>query len=208
MGQYYIAVNIEKGEYADPHDYGATGTLMESAYVGGFFIESIAHSLVTGKHWNNAKIVWAGKYMAKMAFLESYDLAPVMKYIMKREKEEQFQEELSQIEKGNAISLYDYARMFFTKLSPPDGRYFTTGYIVNKTKEQYVRTNCCPVHGASRIHPLPLLTASGNGRGDGDYNGPDEELVGTWAGDPLQILLSINAIPVHYKEIIPQFEKI
>ena len=42
-------------------------------------------------------------------------------------------------------------------------------YIVNHTKGLYVDKNY-EVEG-STIHPLPLLTADGNGRGGGDYDG-------------------------------------
>ena len=41
------------------------------------------------------------------------------------------------------------------------------------------------------IHPLPLLTAVGNGRGGGDYHGngvTNLNMVGIWAGDLLQIV--------------------
>lgn len=34
-------------------------------------------------------------------------------------------------------------------------------------------------------HPLPLLTAIGNGRGGGDYHGTNESMVGMWAMDLL-----------------------
>ena len=56
------------------------------------------------------------------------------------------------------------------------------GILVNFDKELYVR---CPVweKGTWAIHPLPLLTAVGNGQGGGDYRGRDMRRVGTWAGD-------------------------
>lgn len=38
------------------------------------------------------------------------------------------------------------------------------------------------------IHPLPLLTAIGNGRGGGDYRGTNQEAVGSWAWDELEIV--------------------
>lgn len=37
-------------------------------------------------------------------------------------------------------------------------------------------------------HPLPLLTALGNGRGGGDYHGINEDKVGCWAWDMLEIV--------------------
>lgn len=64
-------------------------------------------------------------------------------------------------------------------------------YLVNITKHQFVdlekaeKTNKIKYSwGSYSIHPLPLLTADGNGRGGGDYWGVNqEELVGSWRGD-------------------------
>ena len=56
----------------------------------------------------------------------------------------------------------------------------TYSYIVNHTKKVYMKKN-------DSIHPLPLLTAEGNGRGGGDYNGPSNEMVGTWARDVISM---------------------
>ena len=56
-------------------------------------------------------------------------------------------------------------------------------YLFNKTKKQY----CVipeEIEGKSVIHPLPLLTADGNGRGGGDYRIEDER-VGSWAFDKI-----------------------
>jgi hypothetical protein len=54
-------------------------------------------------------------------------------------------------------------------------------YIVNHTKKVYIKKG-------DGIHPLPLLTAEGNGRGGGDYHeGPNMEMVGTWARDVISM---------------------
>jgi hypothetical protein len=53
-------------------------------------------------------------------------------------------------------------------------------YIVNHTKKVYVKKN-------NGMHPLPLLTAEGNGRGGGDYYGPNMDIVGTWARDVISM---------------------
>jgi len=53
-------------------------------------------------------------------------------------------------------------------------------YIVNHTKKVYVKKN-------KGLHPLSLLTAEGNGRGGGDYDGPNMEMVGTWARDVISM---------------------
>jgi len=54
-------------------------------------------------------------------------------------------------------------------------------YIVNHTKKVYVKKN------AGDFHPLPILTAEGNGRGGGDYNGANMEMVGNWARDVISM---------------------
>lgn len=48
------------------------------------------------------------------------------------------------------------------------------------------------------LNPIPVLTAIGNGRGGGDYFGPDEELAGSWAWDELSIE---NSIPRGYHRL-------
>jgi hypothetical protein len=54
-------------------------------------------------------------------------------------------------------------------------------YIINHTKKQYVdKTNMV-------IHPLPLLVVEGNGRGGGDYNEKNKDLVGSWARDVISV---------------------
>ena len=63
-------------------------------------------------------------------------------------------------------------------------------YIVNHTKKVYVKKNNEMYIVASEklvFHPLALLTAEGNGRGGGDYNGPNKEMVGTWARDVISM---------------------
>ena len=56
----------------------------------------------------------------------------------------------------------------------------TYTYIVNHTKKVYIEKK-------GEFHPLPLLTAEGNGRGGGDYRGPNMDLVGTWARDVISM---------------------
>ena len=49
---------------------------------------------------------------------------------------------------------------------------------------------------------IHLLTAEGNGRGGGDYNGPDLELVGTWARDVISVE---GLVPEGYTELVCKF---
>jgi hypothetical protein len=71
-------------------------------------------------------------------------------------------------------------------------------YIINHTKKQYVDKN------KTEIHPLPLLTAEGNGNGGGDYYGVDEYLVGVWARDVISVN---NEIPADYVELVCKFKE-
>lgn len=65
-------------------------------------------------------------------------------------------------------------------------------YLLNHTKKQYVDKNkieSVEQWGSTwRVHPLPLLTADGNGRGGGDFTGDDpNNLVGSWAGNRISV---------------------
>jgi len=56
-----------------------------------------------------------------------------------------------------------------------------------------------------KVHPLPLLTCSGNGRGGGDYNSSTgEEFVGSWAGNRIGIF---ENKPTGFSIIQPNFEE-
>ena len=58
-------------------------------------------------------------------------------------------------------------------------------YIVNHTKRVYIKKD--RLHGEVAFHPLPLLTAEGNGLGGGDYYGSNKDMVGTWARDVISM---------------------
>lgn len=64
----------------------------------------------------------------------------------------------------------------------------TTSYrfIVNHSKQLFVDKWKVPNVNNLFIHPLPLLTAEGNGLGGGDYHG-DSKLVGSWARDIISV---------------------
>jgi hypothetical protein len=71
-------------------------------------------------------------------------------------------------------------------------------YLVNHTKKQYVDKR------KEEIHPLPLLTAEGNGAGGGDYRGDNEILCGDWARDVISIE---TEPPVGYEELLCKFRE-
>lgn len=58
-------------------------------------------------------------------------------------------------------------------------------YVVNHTKKSFVDKTTVD---EDQLHPLPLLTCEGNGRGGGDYYGRDpQQLVGSWARDLIAV---------------------
>jgi hypothetical protein len=71
-------------------------------------------------------------------------------------------------------------------------------YIINHTKREYVDKIRVPENDEWFIHPLPLLTCEGNGRGGGDFRG-DSNLIGSWARDFISIG---REIPEGFKELI------
>ena len=59
-------------------------------------------------------------------------------------------------------------------------------YVINHTKKCFVDKTKVPNRDGWRIHPLPLLTCEGNGRGGGDYRN-DDKIVGSWARDLISV---------------------
>lgn len=80
-------------------------------------------------------------------------------------------------------------------------------YIVNVDRMEYVDLSKCKRDKYDYIiHPLPLLTAEGCGRGGGDYdmdNGKGKEFVGTWARCCLK--LTDTQPKGDFIEIVPDF---
>lgn len=65
-------------------------------------------------------------------------------------------------------------------------------FLVNHTKRRYLSYDDYVAKCEGKVYgwtanPLSLLTAVGNGRGNGDYGGTDEDKVGKWAWDMLEI---------------------
>lgn len=84
-------------------------------------------------------------------------------------------------EEGTNDNLYSMA----AQIKPPNVD--TKGkpqfrYVVNMDTKEFVDIEKIPVDADEwAIHPLPLLTCEGNGRGGGDFRGNENGLVGKWA---------------------------
>jgi hypothetical protein len=94
---------------------------------------------------------------------------------------------------GQTISLdvaNEFGRRAAAESSPIDDHRSTAEYrfIVNHDTKQYVdKGESRSGDSTYRIHPLPLLTVEGNGRGNGDYYGSSEDKVGIWARNTLSV---------------------
>jgi len=182
MGQYYKAVSLKNLEFLTSRDFESGAKLMEHSWSRNTYVGAVCNLLSPGGAWENSGIVWAGDYADEELFVPD------------------------DFENKKDVNLYQIATI--NDVITDDLKNFTgivMNIIINHTLKEFVDVNKCPDTDGWIIHPLPLLTASGNGRGGGDYNGDNEELVGTWAGHSI----STNIIsPSDYTEIFPNFIEI
>jgi hypothetical protein len=162
-------------EHVDPHHYSNGAKLMEHSYIGNNFVEAVEFLLINdgedNSRWSGNRIVWAGDYA---------DAEP---------------------NKGNNLYMLANGDGLKMLIEASPSNY---NYLINWDKKQYVDKSKCPKFGENndwQIHPLPLLTADGNGRGGGDYHG-ENEYVGTWARDRISLT---QDVPEGFTEIIPNF---
>ena len=74
----------------------------------------------------------------------------------------------------------------YTMISPQVKETKMYRYIINHSKKQFVDKTKAAKQENFALHPLPLLTCEGNGRGGGDYRG-ESPLIGSWARDVISV---------------------
>lgn len=178
MGQYYnpicIDTDVEK-YWIYSHDYSNGLKLMEHSYVGNDFVGAVERLLTKGNPWYKKPLVWAGDY--------------------------------ADTDEGQLRNLYDQCKDYFkidSGVKPLNSR-----YIINHTKGLFVDKRKCPSETVTQgdeswdmtVHPLPLLTCEGNGRGGGDYR-LENIHTGSWARNVISVS---NKKPTGFKEIQPNF---
>ena len=186
MGQYYMAVilkddklNVDK--YVCGHDYNNGIKLMEHSWIGNNVVARIEHEILN----NPKRICWAGDYADA---------------------------------NENGETIYNLCESDGLKLPKMDcKRIAKHRYIVNHDKKEFVDLHWRKLPLSSTytttkgkiikyvVHPLPLLTALGNGGGGGDYfSTHGKEYIGTWSRD----LISLETIkPEDFTEIQPNFKE-
>ena len=118
MGQYYIIVNLTKGEYINPHDIRCSAKLREMTMFGAYLLGLLTNDNGRGMgdyeehpiwgRWAGDRIVVAGDYGDKGEWLT--DAAKSLKRELKEEEVD--------------MTLYEYIRKFglsITKLLPDEG---------------------------------------------------------------------------------------
>lgn len=165
MGQYYKPISMEKNQYVYSHEYDNGLKLMEHSWLGNPFVGVVEDLIAEGGAWYGDRIVWAGDYADEE----------------KTRKKEKF-------------NLYSMCERDNDKIHPePTKNKYR--YVLNLDTKEYVDTKKIPLSEVYEergkeypftIHPLPLLTCEGNGRGGGDFR-KDDPLVGTWARNRVSV---------------------
>jgi hypothetical protein len=153
MGQYYYAVILDENGWIRAWMAPGFGAkLMEHSYLGGIGVGTFEWELTPEGRHHMSRVVWCGDYA---------DVEPGL---------------------GKNLHLICNERndLMLTPTAVTLGEH---PFLVNHTKRQFVDKSKVPKGlGGFQIHPLPLLTCEGNGRGGGDFDGTSP-LIGSWARD-------------------------
>lgn len=168
--------------------------LMEHGYLHNWFCYSVAKCLENGLI---KRLAWVGDYAEEdeMKKITKGDVSYAMIWGNEDEGDD-----------------HDYGRAPAIIL-PLVKRFSYKGkYLLNHTKKVYMSFDeYIAAHNAHEnaergweISPFTILTAIGNGRGGGDYNGTYQEVVGTWAWDEIGIA---KKIPDGYTKVLYPFRE-
>lgn len=169
MGQYYYPTILRKkgkryfSEQFYSHQYDNGLKLMEHSYIGNNFVETVLAQLYN----RPGRLAWIGDYhengdmhdkaLEKVFYRHYKKFAKTDKYTPAKEVTKRVGRFILNHDKKCFIDLEDYEK--------------------NAFQDDW----------GCKVHPIPLLTAVGNGRGGGDYwNQDDIDMVGAWAGDLLE----------------------
>ena len=220
MGQYYKPIFLKDDKrtplaHAYSHDFkeehkchdGTTYTsgtglkLMEHSWMKNKFVGFIEEMLTPGKAFYKSPLVWAGDY-ADCEFFETLPKETVLALIKDGDSLEGLQARganLDSIADVSSPKILPTVDTIEYKILPAA----QTRYIVNHDKKEFVDKNKCKADSDGwKIHPLPLLTCEGNGRGGGDFRGDERGLVGRWARNVISVERSKRLIPKDYTEIV------
>lgn len=193
MGQYYKGIFLgekpQEGQHEEvvawmySHTYNNGLKLMEHSYQGNNFVSTFEKGLTRRGKFYKSRVVWGGDYA---------DDEPDVKMVVDGKEVE--------------VNLFHLCNDG-NEVTPKESSTTNYPYILNHTKKLFVDKNKVPEiqdWKGTKIHPLPLLTCEGNGRGGGDFRG-ESDLIGSWARDVISVEKD-NPIVTHgmmdYTEII------
>jgi hypothetical protein len=169
MGQYYYAVILDENGWIRAWMAPGFGAkLMEHSYLGGIGVGTFEWELTPEGRHHMSRVVWCGDYA---------DVEPGL---------------------GKNLHLICNERndLMLTPTAVTLGEH---PFLVNHTKRQFVDKSKVPKGlGGFQIHPLPLLTCEGNGRGGGDFDGTSP-LIGSWARD---VISAEKTAPADFTELV------
>ena len=203
MGQYYtpILFTMTGGRAIasfSSYDYDNGAKLMEHSYLGNDLVEAVVAYMMSCDEYAPT-VVWLGDY----AELED-DVLPLKNhYAFRSENNKCFDSRdwvkifnrAKGVEKRRSHTIHPdnegvkenlplagdvifYNYMTQQKLSL---REYRKNVIVHRALSGFDEDKAGYPIGRFIVHPLPLLTCLGNGKGGGDYHGLNMEWVGAWA---------------------------
>jgi len=157
--------------------------LLEHSYMKNHMCQRVEALLMPGGDWYKQPIVWAGDYA---------DTETDTRYNW-LDKDGDIREA--------GVNLYSFGTDELKIIPKAKKIPAAFKYILNHDTKQFVDKTKVPKTDGWQLHPLPLLTCEGNGRGGGgDYCNEDEfPIIGTWARHRISIETSV---PDGYTELV------
>ena len=210
MGQYYRPVFLtEKSKpisFAVSYDFGSGAKLMEHSWRLNPFVRFIENQLLIQPQ----RLVWAGDYA------DNEDPKTLTNAEIKELSDEKSEYWNSTKLKAEGVNLYSLsktvAKITHDEEIPKDKSKYdynykkvaplTAKYLINYDKKEFVNKTKVPKDSDGwQMHPLPILTFEGNGRGGGDFGG-ESKLIGSWSRDRIGVVTKKSDIPKDFKEVI------
>ena len=207
MGQYYKAIFLTENNKplasVSSYDFGSGAKLMEHSWMKNPMVRFVERQLLVEPQ----KVVWGGDYA------DHEDPTTLSEMEIKLLADDDSEYNNTEKIKENGANLYDLSDLV-GKLTHDENiknKYehdyrsvasLKVKYLINHDKKQFVDKSKTPKDDDGwQIHPLPLLTCEGNGRGGGDYRG-ESPLIGMWARNKISVATKKSDIPKGFEEII------
>ena len=218
MGQYFRIANLDKRETLDPFKFGSGLKLTESCYVGNHYVDAITHLLAND--WHGDRVLLCGDYAWSE---EGGSAAGRLRALAESdpfEAAEGFLDRSGDFASARGNEVYrEVAPGRYGKVAVEGSFHIDAGhhrYVADETAGVFYDREKASVAFVgewegepyiTRMDPLMLFMAIGNGLGGGDYIGEDAVnvgLVGSWAG---HVITASDAPPVGLTEIECPFDE-